>query len=391
VALLHPDLGLGGAERLVLDAAIELQRRGHHPTIFAGAMDPARAFPEASDGSLDIRAHAARIPPHICGRLRVATTITTMGVVAAAALRDARRPDVIVCDVSPHVIPMIRALRRRTPVVFYCHYPDRLLTPERRGLYRLYRVPFDALDAAGTAMATSVLVNSRHTAGVFARAYPRVQVPRVVYPGVDTERWTPGPEPNGGRTTIVSVARFERSKNVGLAIEAFANVRDRLPAERFAALRLVLAGGFDARLADGVETISALRALSHKVGVADQVEFRPSIGDVDLRTLMADALVVVYTPSGEHFGYVPVEAMACGRPVIAVADGGPAETVIDRETGWLVAPTAAAFADALAQGVTDPAMADRFGRAGRARVLDQFSRTAFGATFEDALRRVVVD
>ncbi len=187
----------------------------------------------------------------------------------------------------------------------------------------------------------------------------------------------------------MSIARFERSKNVELAIAAFAALRRRLPPGAFAPLRLAIAGGFDERLRDAVDTLAALRHQARVCGLDDQIDFLPSLPEPDLRALVADALAVVYTPTHEHFGFVPVEAMASGRPVVAVAEGGPLETVEDAETGFLVAPTADAFAEALARLVVDPDLADRMGVAGRARVVSHFSRASFGAQL-DALARHAV-
>lgn len=390
IAIVHPDLGLGGAERLVVDAALELQQRGHRVTIFTGNHDPARAFEATIDGTLDVRVCGGQLPLHVAGRLHAVAAIAKMAVVAATALRDRDRADVVFCDGVPHVIQLFRLIRPRLPIVFYCHFPDQLLTPPRRGAYRLYRAPIDALEAAGTASATSVLVNSKYTANAFARTYRRMTTaPEVVYPGVDVSSWGPQPPPQLGRNTIVSVARFERSKNGALAITAFAKLRDTLPSQQFAPLRLVMAGGYDARLADCVETLRDLRRLAEESGLADRVNFRPSCSEAELRTLVADALAVVYTPEHEHFGYVPVEAMACGRPVVASASGGPCETIVTDATGFLVPPTAAAFAAALARLVGDPALADRMGVQGRARVVATFSRAAFGAHLEKTLWSVV--
>ncbi len=387
VAILHPDLGLGGAERLVVDAALELQRRGHRVTIFAGSHDPARAFDETVNGTLDVRVCGSGIPLHAAGRFRVLAAIAKMAAGAVAILRDPDRPDVVLCDVVPHVIPLFRVVRRELPVVFYCHFPDRLLTPPRQGLYRWYRWPIDALESAGTARASAVLVNSRYTATMFARAYPRMAAaPTVVYPGVDTDRWTPRQAPLTGRTTIVTVARFERSKNVALAIAAFAHLRSLIPAEVFAPLRLAIAGGFDARIADCVETLAELQRRAQASGLSAQIDFRPSCPEQELRALVADALAVVYTPEHEHFGYVPLEAMASGRPVVAAQSGGPCETVIAHATGFLVPPTTDAFAEALARLAADPALADRMGVAGRAHVVARFSRASFGTQLDAALR-----
>ena len=67
VGFLHPELGLGGAERLVVDAAIELQARGHEVVLFTAGHDPRRAFPETVDGRIDVRVHGAFLPLRIAG------------------------------------------------------------------------------------------------------------------------------------------------------------------------------------------------------------------------------------------------------------------------------------------------------------------------------------
>ena len=96
----------------------------------------------------------------------------------------------------------------------------------------------------------------------------------------------------------------------------------------------------------------------------------------------------MYTPAREHFGYVPLEAMAAGRPVLAVDDGGPTETVVDGETGFLRPPSPAAFAEALRRLLTEPDTADRLGRAGRARVARTSRWRASVPQLEALLREV---
>lgn len=93
--------------------------------------------------------------------------------------------------------------------------------------------------------------------------------------------------------------------------------------------------------------------------------------------LLAACHAVVYTPQHEHFGIVPLEAMASGRPVIAVNSGGPTESVLPRRTGQLCEPTPAAFADAYEQ-LLDAKKAEKMGHAARKHVVGTFSRAAFG-------------
>ena len=80
-----------------------------------------------------------------------------------------------------------------------------------------------------------------------------------------------------------------------------------------------------------------------------QITLIRSFTDAERSALLAAAAAVVYTPTNEHFGIVPLEAMAAGRPVLACNSGGPKESVLHGQTGFLAEPDAAAFAKAMAQ------------------------------------------
>lgn len=78
-----------------------------------------------------------------------------------------------------------------------------------------------------------------------------------------------------------------------------------------------------------------------------QIRFLPSFTDHQRAALLAACTALIYTPSNEHFGIVPLEAMASGRPVIACNNGGPVESVIHNRTGFLCQPTPQTFAAAM--------------------------------------------
>jgi alpha-1,3/alpha-1,6-mannosyltransferase len=391
VAFLHPDLGLGGAERLVVDAATWLRAAGHGVVVLTAHHDPGRAFPATTDGTLDVRVHGRALPPQVLGRLRAPCAVARMAWLARAAGRLVPPPDVVFVDLVAHAIPVLR-WASPARVVFFCHFPDRLLVPARRGLYAWYRLPIDALEERATGMADRVLVNSRFTAARFHDAFPslRAVVPEVVHPGVapiPTPDLAPDPPP--GPFGVLSLARLVPDKRLELALEALGALRARLAPADFARVRLVMAGAFDARFGEQRATRAALDGLARRLGLAAQVVLRPSPTEAERRALLSECRCVVYTPADEHFGYVPVEAMAAGRPVVAVDRGGPAETVVHGETGFLCAPEPAAFADALATLVREPATAARMGRAGRAHAAARFSPAAFGARIEAVLAEVV--
>lgn len=101
--------------------------------------------------------------------------------------------DIFIVDQLSASVPLLRWLTD-TRVVFYCHFPDLLLSPDRdargpTGLVRtLYRAPLDFLEERTTASADTILVNSQFTADVFGKTFPNIREnPAVVHPGIDAQ------------------------------------------------------------------------------------------------------------------------------------------------------------------------------------------------------------
>lgn len=139
-------------------------------------------------------------------------------------------------------IPLLRLLQPTPRVIFYCHFPDKLLAKQGGILKTLYRWPFDWLESWSTGCSDTIVVNSNFTKGIFKQAFPRLshRQPGVVYPCVDT---TNLPESQKqplwkGKKLFISINRFERKKDVGLAIRAFAGLSQK----EQEASRLVVAG-----------------------------------------------------------------------------------------------------------------------------------------------------
>ena len=94
----------------------------------------------------------------------------------------------------------------------------------------------------------------------------------------------------------------------------------------------------------------------------------------------------------EPFGLVVIEAMAAGKPVVATAPGGPSETVVDGETGYLVPPSdASAIARALEELLADPQKRMSMGEAGRRRACEVFALPRYVAEFEQLYETILGD
>lgn len=261
-------------------------------------------------------------------------------------------PTTFFVDQLSACIPLLRLLQPTPRIIFYCHFPDKLLAKKGSTLKSLYRLPFDWLESWSTGCSDTIVVNSKFTKSVFAEAFPGLQhrKPGVIYPCVDTSTgnqlnetvplWT-------DKKVLLSVNRFEKKKDVALAIKAFAGLFDRERRD----VRLVIAGGYDSRVPENVSTYTELceladslqlkHATAKDIATAQAVPedtsvlFLHSVPNALKTTLLSTARLLVYTPRNEHFGIVPLEAMLAGTPVLAANEGGPTETVISGQTGWL--------------------------------------------------------
>ena len=196
----------------------------------------------------------------------------------------------------------------------------------------------------------------------------------VVPCGVDIRRFTPhGPRAfTPQRPTIAVVGRIVPRKGADLVISALAELEDRGMPE----VDLIIVGGPDA--GDGTlfedPELARLAQLACALGVGERVRFLGRIPQESLPAVLRSVDAVVCTPWYEPFGIVPLEAMACGVPVVAAKVGGLQDTVVDGVTGAHVPPRDhVALATALGELLPDAERRRAFGRAGRERVEREYT------------------
>ena len=353
IALYH-NLPSGGALR-VLESWLRLSRAGHHVELF---------LPEtANDDFVPLSPYATathRFPaPAVRGKLGNFTQlpeIDRMGKVIATAIDGGGFDAVYACasqltqaaEILPHL---------RTPSLYYGpeHFRalyDRsvvrssgtalvkqvILAPRRRWLKRFDRQAIRSADR--------VMAHSKFSAGILNQIYGVTA--DVVYLGVDSDQYRPGPPTR--QPFVLSVGALAPVKGHQFVIESLGTVRkDQRPA-------LTVIG-------DRGEYGEDLKRLAQTADV--ELTLKQGIPFPEVVELYGHATVLAAGQYQEPFGLITLEAMASQTPVVAVREGGLAETVTDNQTGLLTPRNPQAFGKAIRSVMDDPQLAAALGKAGR--------------------------
>ena len=167
------------------------------------------------------------------------------------------------------------------------------------------------------------------------------------------------PPPNADRMQrgafgdyLFAPGRINPSKRLDLILRALAASRSKIP--------LVIAG-----VAENPAYQDQLMQLALELGVAGHVTWLGPVDDDTLLRHYAEACAVVFVPEDEDYGYITLEAMLAGKPVITTTrSGGPLEFIRDGQEGWVTAPEPAALATAFEAAMSDRTRAENLGQAG---------------------------
>ncbi len=354
VALVHDWItGIGGSERVLL----ELHELFPEAPIFTAAFDPARTLPEFR--SLDIR--PSFLQRAIVGATSYGPLIPLMPF--AFGRFDTRRFDLLV--VSSHAVA--KGIRKHPGqvVVCYCHAPmrwawdlydfflqHRATTPRARLAARVVLGWFRGWDRRSVRKVDAFIANSETVRGRIQRYYGRDAA--VVWPPVDMARFAVSPQVSD---YFLVVSRLEDIKRIDIAVDAFTQLGWPL--------RVVGIGPQEASL---------------KRRAGPTIKFLGGLGDADLATEYRHARAIVFPPD-EDAGIVPLEAMASGRPVLALRAGGATEVVRDGIDGaFFDAQTAASLRSAL-----ETFRPDRYDAQAIRRHAEQFDRPHFRAAVKGCI------
>jgi glycosyltransferase involved in cell wall biosynthesis len=313
------------------------------------------------------------------GRLNQAIRLADLGRLQRLQRQIARRIDATGYDVvyvhhcqysqAPLLLQYLGA-----PSVYFCQEPPRFVTepPVPRPyteLSRMQRIgncldPFPSLyrgavrrlDRKSVLAASLVLANSAYSRESLYKTYGIFG--RVCYLGVDVEKFRPLGL-NRGRF-VLSVGALTPRKGFDFLIRSLAliDAAKRPP--------LLIVSNFANKLER-----QYLEDLARQLGVV--VEFRVRIRDEELVRLYNQAQLTLYAPIMEPFGFVPIESMACGTPVVGVREGGVRETIVDSSTGCLAERDAAGFARAVALLLDSPDLCQKYGCRGTDHVREAWT------------------
>lgn len=206
----------------------------------------------------------------------------------------------------------------------------------------------------------------------------------VIYNGVAPAERFPAPEERAALRAsldigvsdpvIVSVARLERGKNYASLIRWFPSVLERVPTAK-----LIVVGS-------GPERHTLIK-MAHDLNIASSVVFVEGTTHMEPYLHIAD---VFCTPSVAR-GMAVLEAMAVGLPVVGMRPNGAPEVVVDATTGFVVEKTDAdAFTERIVRLLENPALACRFGAAGKERMMKHFSHTSMVDGIENVYAAVAL-
>lgn len=213
---------------------------------------------------------------------------------------------------------------------------------------------------------------------------PPQRVP-LIYSGVDTARFHPDVDRERVRAdaqippkvpVVAMVARFQSVKGHHIFQQMARQVVLQVPKAQFIVAGEEVFGvsgdqAYKTRILHTAQHDPLLAESLHYLGFRDDVE-----------RVMSAADVVVCASEFESYGKAIVEAMAVGKPVVSTRRGGPSETIVHGETGYLVEPDdAASLAMHVIHLLRDAEMRQRMGQRGRERVIAQFSARAMGEQY----------
>lgn len=294
----HPDIQ-GGGNRFVYETASRLQKLGHKVMMFCDSMNKLTAYPQM----LQIPYQVFRTRRALFGQFRAYYSMKTLNKMIKEAFK--WKPDII----FPQMIGVFVKYIQKTnniPIVPFVHGLGGFSPSQKSWTRNAYRKLPEIPRPGGVSLEnlSLILCNSHYTEKMIHELVPNANT-EVTYPGVDHGKFKPTWKDKG---YLYYHSRYGAKKNQLLAIRAAGK---NYP--------LILSGFLKKSLKYHSLVKNEAMKYNHKV--------LTNIGDSEMLTLLQNCSVFLFPSVKENFGIAPIEAMACGKPVIGHNSGGPRETV----------------------------------------------------------------
>ncbi|MFB6180423.1 MAG: glycosyltransferase [Candidatus Nanohalobium sp.] len=367
LAVYHPWLKeKGGAEKVVLELA---KKSDYNVTIYTLFYDKEKTFEEFKEVRVEELGSGERPETFIQKAM--------YGIKSLTAEIPTERYDKLL--ISEAGLGSLLTLRNNDiPIYTYCHTPLRAALPEFKQTYRselpIYMKPvfeigvraYSLMEKQAWKKFEHVLANSETTKErIIAKGLAHQDEITVLNPGADIDN-----EPGEYGNYFFYPSRFRRYKRQDLAIEAF----EEAELEDF---KLVLAGS-----AQEEEYIQELR---EKTENNENIEIKTDVPGDQWNQLYKNAYTVLFLAEKEDWGIIPVEAGSYGKPVIAVNEGGPTESVLQGQTGYLVEADKTAIAEKMKDLASNPEKVREMGEKGLENA-EKYSWSNFSEKLDEVLR-----
>ncbi|CAI4226970.1 unnamed protein product [Auanema sp. JU1783] len=333
VVIIHPEQWNGGSDRCSVALLNHFVSQGHQVIWLTTMIDD--YWKDHKFEGVEIRNLDMRLHPGDWWSQNVALGWHMM--------RSDLNPDVCVIDHSASCVPMIKYRFPKCKILFYCHFPQQLVTPSRFFLYRWYSKIIGTIESMMFEQVDCIMVNSHFTASHFHRVMPQIpnEKVKVVYPPCDVDANISASvaisrraRPANAKYTFMSMNRFWPEKRLDIIVIAAAILKKE--GHKFL---VQIAGSVMPLIPESKIYYELLKQMIQDLEVEDVVQLIASPTEVEKFALFRACDSALYTPPDEHFGIVPIEALDQRRPVIVCDSGGPAETVIEDVTGSKVRTT----------------------------------------------------
>jgi glycosyltransferase involved in cell wall biosynthesis len=355
LAVYHPQIKeKGGSERVVLEI---LEKSKHDTTLFTNNFEPEETYSEFREHEIIEKKGLPVKGELLKGAASVLNALFTK--------IPEKKYDALVVS-TWGISEFINYRNRSIPLIGYCHTPLRAVYDQKvkkhtleessflkRQLYRTASLAFKIIDKPSWKLFDHVIFNSETTRNrAKNNKLVKQQQTSVIHPGADTQ----GNKGGEYQEYFFYPSRFVYYKRQNYALEAYRRFKEKNPETDH---KLILAGQAD-------EESEYFQEIKEKADQVEGVEIKTNVPGEEWEELYQNCYSVLFTAINEDWGIIPIEAGSYKKPIISVNEGGPTESIVNGETGFLV-NSEEEMAKKMEELVKDKEKVEEIGRKARER------------------------